>query len=142
MDNYIINIEGLDRSGKDTLVSYIHRQTNFKYVLHPRSVLTNLVYNKMFSRPYVYDLEQYRDQVFVILDTDFEDWIVRCRNTGEKPNEGSATLEDQYHRDSSAFEEQINFLIKEGFKVIRFNTSIQTPYMIAKQVVAYMESLE
>lgn len=45
-----INIEGPDCSGKTTLYSQLHKETNFKYNIQDRSCMSMLVYSKMYER--------------------------------------------------------------------------------------------
>jgi len=45
-----INIEGPDCSGKTTLYSQLHKETNFKYNIQDRSCMSMFVYAKMYGR--------------------------------------------------------------------------------------------
>ena len=45
-----INIEGPDCSGKTTLYSRLHKETNFKYNIQDRSCMSMFVYSKMYKR--------------------------------------------------------------------------------------------
>tara|TARA_B100000085_G_scaffold157135_1_gene142703 strand:+ start:4895 stop:5785 length:891 start_codon:yes stop_codon:yes gene_type:complete len=45
-----INIEGPDCSGKTTLYSRLHKETNFKYNIQDRSCMSMFVYAKMYER--------------------------------------------------------------------------------------------
>ena len=50
MKFFNINIEGPDCSGKTTLYSRLHKETNFKYNIQDRSCMSMFVYAKMYER--------------------------------------------------------------------------------------------
>jgi thymidylate kinase len=50
MKQQIIIFEGVDKSGKTTLLNKFNKETNFKYWVMDRSIISSLVYNELFKR--------------------------------------------------------------------------------------------
>ncbi|HOY90892.1 MAG TPA: hypothetical protein PK891_04175, partial [Bacteroidales bacterium] len=80
---YIIEIEGIDKTGKDLIKAYITQLSNYKYIVQSRGLLSNMVYAEKYSRDYDYTL-MYRP-IVVYLDVDEEDRHVRCLISNEPP---------------------------------------------------------
>lgn len=133
MKRQFIEIDGVDRTGKDTLHKYIEQLSNYKYIITTRGILTQLAYTEKFNRGYEYDLECYKKNfVIVLLSAEPEDLAIRCKMT----NEPDYTIES----DLKLFQEKSEMLEKEyGAIVLRYNTSDTTPYNIAKDIVARLE---
>ena len=127
----MISFEGIDKTGKGTLVNYLKEVGNKKYVLLDRGIVSNIVYAKIFGRDYDYDLDSFRNVTFVHLVADDEDLKIRCKLT----NEPTFNLE----RDKKAFKDQFDKMVKDGFDVMTINTSHFTPYKAAKLIVQHME---
>ena len=49
---YEIEVEGIDKTGKDLLTHYIVLMSKYKYSVNTRGVLTQMVYNEKFNRKY------------------------------------------------------------------------------------------
>ena len=126
---YIIEIEGIDKTGKDLIKAYITQLSNYKYIVQSRGLLSNMVYAEKYSRDYDYTL-MYRP-IVVYLDVDEEDRHVRCLIS----NEPTINAES----DKRLFNKYKKKLIEKGIAVLEFNTTEQTPYSIAKQVLDYIE---
>lgn len=120
--NYLLEIEGIDKSGKDILTTYIHKLSNFKYVINVRGILSNLVYNDKFNRQVEYDV--YYKPIIIYLDVEEDDRLIRCSLTKEP--EIDANL------DRLLFEKYMKILENKGITIFRYNTSKMTPYQIAK----------
>ena len=133
MKRQFIEIDGVDRTGKDTLHKYIEQLSNYKYIINTRGILTQLAYTEKFNRGYEYDLECYKkNYVIVLLSAEPEDLAIRCKMT----NEPDYTIES----DLKLFQEKSEMLENEyGATVLRYNTTDTTPYNIAKDVVARLE---
>lgn len=126
---YIIEIEGIDKTGKDLIKAYITQLSNYKYIVQSRGLLSNMVYAEKYSRDYDYTL-MYRP-IVVYLDVDEEDRHVRCLISNEPPINAES--------DKRLFNKYKKKLIEKGIAVLEFNTTEQTPYSIAKQVLDYIE---
>lgn len=125
-----VEIEGLDKCGKDLIVTYINHLGNFKYVIHARGMLSNMVYNEKFNRNFNYELTY--KPIIVFLDVDEEDRQIRCKITKESPIDAN--------RDKALFEKHLKLLEEKGFRVLRYNTSELTPYQIAKDIIKKLSS--
>lgn len=130
-----IEIDGVDRVGKNTLAPYLTFLSNYRFAIKPRGLLTQLVYSKKFNRYYKYDYDSYKEHtVIVLLYADEEDLKERFWNTNEK--------EINIKYDMIMFENEANMLISKGFKVLKYNTSHITHYDIAKDIIAHIDTWE
>lgn len=132
MKYYNIFIDGIDKSGKDLIAYYVIHLSNFKYIVNGRGILSQLAYVKLYNRNDTYDLTQQKDIINIYLEVDKEDWLLRCKKTNEP------TLD--YEKNIEAFQYAINVLANVT-NIIRFNTSQETPYIIAKHIVDYVDNL-
>lgn len=126
---YIIDIEGIDKTGKDLIRQYITILSNYKYVVRARGILSNMVYAEKYGRDYDYSL-MYRP-IIVYLDADKEDRRVRCILTNEPSINADA--------DKRLFNKYKTKLRESGITIYEFNTTHQTPYQIATQVLELIE---
>lgn len=129
---YKIFIDGIDKSGKDTVCDYITFLGKFKYLNKARGVMTMIVYAKKFNRQFSYDKENLTDEINVLLDVDKEDWDARCKINNE--------AKIDYELDTSLFNDAYNEL-KGKTHLLRFNTSKETAYTIAKKILQYADTL-
>lgn len=132
INNIAIEIEGIDKAGKDTILNNIAIIGNYKYTLNSRGILSQLVYNEKFNRNYDYILT-YKPFI-IFLDVDEQDWITRCKITGEKKID--------YSLDRSIFLKYINILKEKGITIYMYNTSKMTPYQIAIDVLSKLEKVK
>lgn len=130
---YNIYLDGIDKCGKDLINTYINYLANFKYLNKSRGLITMMAYSEKFNRKYDYDLESMKHSVHFLIDVDKDDWAVRCRNT----NEPSIN----YEYDTALFNKAYNKLEEAGYKVYKFNSSVDTPYAIACKIIAILNSL-
>lgn len=128
-----IFLDGIDKTGKDLIRSYIFYLGKGRYICVARGIASMRVYAKLYDRPYEYDDSTQMDVVNVLLSVDKEDWEIRCKAANE-------TLTD-YDREKRLFEEEFIKLEDKGYHVLRFNTSKFTPYAIAKCIIRYMETI-
>lgn len=126
---YIIEIEGIDKTGKDLVKAYITLLSDYKYIVQSRGLLSNMVYAEKYGRDYDYSLI-YRP-IIVYLDVDEEDRRVRCVLTNEPNIDADA--------DKRLFNKYKTKLRKSGITIYEFNTTHQTPYQIATQVLELIE---
>ncbi len=130
INNIPIEIEGVDKSGKDTIGPYITTITNYAYAVNIRGMLTQLVYNDKFNRNHDYRL-LYKPLI-VFLDVDNNDHKIRCTISSEP--------KININKDRQAYYKYIEVLENIGIKVLKFNTSIMTPMEIATEVNEYLKT--
>ena len=128
-----IYLDAIDKAGKNIVGKYIDQLGKHFYTISDRGIISNVTFSRMFNRGYEYDLEQYRDCVFVYLTVDKPDWLIRCKLTNEPKID--------YELNRSQFDQTVKDFKDKDFRVLEFNTSELTPYQVAKQVIAYMENL-
>lgn len=129
-----VQIDGVDKTGKDTLVKYITRMSNHKYVIQARGIVSQIAYSKIYGRNYKYDLRNYENDVIILLTGDIEDLKIRHKIT----NEPKIDIE----RDLKVFGEVAEDLYRKGLTVYQANTSQLTPYEIAQRVIKAVENKE
>lgn len=93
-----------------------------------------VAYSNLNNRGYQYDMSTQKHIVNVLLTADKEDWLIRCKNTGEKIID--------YETHTAEFNKVFNDLQNAGYKVLQYNTSVMTPYQIAKDIVDKVNSIE
>lgn len=130
---YCIEFEGIDKSGKELVGKYVDILGNHKYVLMDRGLMSNITYSRIFHRDFEYDVEQFRNWIFVCLTCDEEDWKIRCKLTNEP--------DIDYEYNVAEFNKTREMFEKNNFKVIYINTSHVTPYDAAKYIISSIETL-
>ena len=133
LKKFCVEFEGVDRSGKELVRKYVDQLGKHKYVLMDRGLLSNIAYAELYDRDdtYEYDLTQFKDWTIVYLEVNEEDWKIRCKLTNEIPIDYKANIE--------VFEKAIKVVEAAGIKVLRYNTSLNTPYIIAKDVLKHLD---
>lgn len=128
-----IEIEGVDKTGKSTLFQYLDTMSNYRYVTHARGLLSYMVYADVYGRDYNYEKEvmDNTNTLVVLLTADIDDLKLRHKITHEPKID--------IERDVEAFEKHAKFLEENGVTVRRYDTSIWTPYNIAKDILAFLE---
>ena len=129
-----IVFDGIDKSGKDLIRSYIFYMTNGKYTVTCRGMMSLIAYSKLYNRGYVYDTEKEKQILTVYITVNKQDWLYRCKATNEHTD---FTYEDH----TAAFEEAYKLYISKGYPIMKFNTSDMTPIQIAQLVVAKIEAM-
>lgn len=130
VNNIAIEIEGMDKVGKDTIAEYIGLLSNYKYTLNVRGILTQLVYNDKFNRNYEYVLPYIPFIIF--LDVDNVDHAIRCKRAHEP------TI--NINKDREVYKAYMNELRKHGVTILEYNTSNMTPYMIADDIIEKLDN--
>lgn len=131
MQYYTVVLDGIDKSGKDLIASYIWRLDKRLNVI-ARGWPSLYAYNKIFDRHTDYALPT-KMALYVHLDVEIADWVIRCETTNEPKID--------FNEHSAVFIEAFNKLIDNGYQTAKFNTSIMTPYQIASNIVARMKIL-
>lgn len=124
-----IDIDGVDRVGKDTLIKYIDLLSNHKYILNGRGLLSQLSYNDIYNRGVDYSnvIKDYKNTLVIYLYADIKDLQIRSKITNEPPRD--------YERDLKYFKDNVKILKYNGIDILEYNTSISTPYTIATDVL-------
>ena len=128
-----IDIEGVDKTGKDTICQYVNILSNYKYIINTRGILSQIVYDELYNRDNDYDRCIYDNDhtLIVYLTGKVEDLDVRFKLTKEP------RIPIQTHLD--VFNKVRNRLRDSGIKVLEYDTSEYTPYTIAKDIIDFME---
>ena len=132
VNNVAIEIEGMDRTGKDTLSKYIGLMANYAYTINVRGILTQIVYNDKFNRNNTYALP-YKPFI-VFLDVNNVDHAVRCSMSKEP--------KINIDKDREVYYKYIDKLKSIGINVLIYNTSEMTPYQIAKDVIEHLSKTD
>lgn len=130
---YQICIDGIDKSGKDTLLSSLDILGEHKYVINSRGLLSNIAYSNIYNRDYKYDLSKYGRVLTIYLTVEHNDWVARCKATKEKD-----MTENDYYLHTKAFDDAVKLMRENGLEVMEYNTSYTTPYEIAIDILNYM----
>jgi len=131
VNNVAIEIEGMDKAGKDMLAKYLGLLGNYAYTINVRGILTQIVYNDKFGRNNTYVLP-YKPFV-VFLDVDNVDHAVRCSISNEP--------KININKDREVYLKYIDELRKHGIIVLQYNTTEMTPYNIAKDVLERLNEI-
>lgn len=128
-----IVLEGIDKTGKDTILRYICELSNYKYLVQSRGILSQIAYSQLYTRDYEYQVkDRYNNVLFVYLTVDREDWNIRCNMTNEPVI--------SYDDNTKVFNDVV-YKYRDYINIIKFDTSKKTPYQIAKKIVEYMNEL-
>lgn len=128
---YKVALDGIDKSGKDTICGYLDYLSGRRLDVKSRGVLSLIAYAKYYNRDYEYQLSE-KDRIIVFIDVDKEDWEIRCKMSNEPKID--------YEKSYECFEYAIQQLKDCHF--LRFNSSKLTPYQIAKSIMSYLDNLE
>ena len=130
---YNVFIDGIDKCGKDIISSYITYLKDFKYLNKSRGIMSMIAYSEKYHRDYDYDLTNEKHTLNVLLDVDYDDWLIRCKIHKE------AAI--NYYEDVAYFDKAYNKLVENNCPVLRFNTSNTTAYQIATSIIEELERL-
>lgn len=134
LQNYHIVLDGIDKAGKDLVRSYIYYLGKQKFICTARGYMSMVAYSNLNNRGYQYDMSTQKSIVNVLLTVDKEDWLIRCKNTGEKVID--------YEKHTSEFHKVFTDLQNAGYEVLLYNTSAMTPYQIAKDIIEKLNEIE
>lgn len=135
-----IELDGIDKCGKDSIRPYVFYLEPGKYLCRARGLISQIAYAKLYKRNIEWDGADYaKNTLFVLLEVDKQDWEIRCKLTNE-PNTGFT-----YEEMTQAFKLAL-YELKERFDVpenhiLVFNTSEYTPYAIADEIKTHLEHL-
>ena len=78
MKYWEIEIDGTDKTGKDTLLQYLCYLSDYKYSINSRGILSQLVYTKKYNRDYNFDLSNFnKNKIIIWLYANEEDLKIR-----------------------------------------------------------------
>jgi len=126
-----IILEGIDKTGKDTILQYIYRFRKGRYAVYQRGNISNTVYAKLFNREKL-DRTLNKNCLYVLLTADIEDLNIRFAMN----NEPAIDKEKHIQEFHDTFYE-----MTEGFHRLEFNTSEYTAFKIAKQIIEYCDNI-
>lgn len=135
-----IELDGIDKCGKDSVRPYVFYLEPGKYLCRARGLISQIAYAKLYKRNIEWDGTDYaKNTLFVLLEVNKHDWEIRCKLTNE-PNTGFT-----YEEMTQAFKLAL-YELKERFDVpenhiLVFNTSEYTPYAIADEIKTHLEYL-
>lgn len=128
-----IQIDGVDKTGKDLILNYVNELSNHKYVIQSRGLISQIAYSKKFKRHYKYSFDDYKNTLFIYLVADPKDLQIRHRLTNEPRIDILSDIE--------LFDNVVNEYSKK-YSIFKFNTSIETPYEIALEIIKLAEQKE
>lgn len=130
---YTVILDGIDKSGKDTIAKYIWRLDK-RLNVFVRGWPSLVVYAKKFNRDCTYELP-YDKALYIHCLVKKEDWKIRC----EIENEDINAVD--YEKDSKSFERAFERLSDCGYYMMAVNTSCMTAYDIAKLIVQRLKEI-
>lgn len=144
-----IEFDGIDKSGKDSIMKQIFSYAPNKYIPKARGLISQLAYTKIFNRDYEYHVSSgYLDNtLFVLLTVDEDDWNVRCDLSHEhenNKNRSDVEADIEWQSNSKEFDAVYEYLkanYSDERHFMKFNTSKMTPIMIIKEVVKRLDEL-
>lgn len=131
MKYYTVVLDGIDKTGKDTIAGYIWRLDKRINIIC-RGWPSLVAYAKKFNRNADYALP-YKDALYVRLNANEEDWNIRCSMTKEPKID--------YSSDNKLFDEAFKILEDNDYHVYAFNTSVFTPYEIASNIIQELKRM-
>lgn len=127
-----IILEGIDKTGKDTIQQYIYRLKKGRYAVYNRGNISNAAYDKIFNRNEYIDRDLPNNFLYILLTVDPDDLKIRFEINNEPE------IDREYH--AKVFYETF-YRLTEGHYRLEFNTSELTAYNIAKQVIEYCDNI-
>jgi hypothetical protein len=130
---YTVVFEGIDRCGKTTMRYFLGKKSNHTLITYDRGIITNIAWNKMLNRDVNYNLDMWKNTLFVHLTVDKEDWEIRCKLTNETPI--------NYEQHTKMYTDAFKWFSDNGFYVLEFNTSHMTHNQISNNILAYLDTI-
>ena len=127
----MISIDGIDKSGKGILFQYLKHMNNYQYALLDRGPISNYMFAKLYNREFNFDLSSFSNVLFVVLSVKYEDWLIRCKMSNEPIID--------YDLHCKLYEKAINDFKDSGCVILQYDTTLQTPFNIAKNVIDFLK---
>lgn len=154
MDFNVFNVEfdGIDKSGKDTLVKEMIKIFPNHCMIKSRGLLSQVAYSQLYNRSwdYLYTEGYIKNTLFIKLDVQHDDWYKRLQETNEienNKNRPDVDFVSDYKRHRDAFENAWvdiqNSDAAKNYKdhFICYDTSTMSAEDIAKSVVDVLKNL-
>ena len=146
-----VEFDGIDKTGKDSIMHQIFAVAPNKYVPKARGLISQVAYADLYKRDAEYLVSDgyIENTLFVLLTVNEDDWNVRCKLTGEhEKNKSRSDMEAAvvYESNMQAFLKAYARLTNKygdryGDHFMIFNTSEMTPFQIITKVVERLEEL-
>lgn len=130
---HTIYLDGIDKTGKDTIAQYVIKLCNYKYIVNCRGIITQIAYNNLYNRDCCYSLDGQQNILNVLLTVDEDDWNIRCKLTNEPKID--------YSTHNKIFQDVYDTLNLQNLPTLSLNTSKMSPYQIALHIVNFMDAL-
>lgn len=130
-----IVIEGIDKTGKDSLLPYLESLGNYYYIINVRGLLSQLAYNDLYHREYEYEIPDLSHILFVLLDSDDKDLDIRFKITNE-PEINRRANREAFNKAASFLENRYNA------NILRINTTEVTPYQASSMILDNIKQME
>ena len=146
-----VEFDGIDKTGKDSIMHQIFAVAPNKYVPKARGLISQVAYADLYKRDAEYLVSDgyIENTLFVLLTVNEDDWNVICKLTGEhEKNKSRSDMEAAvvYESNMEAFLKAYARLTNKygdryGDHFMIFNTSEMTPFQIITKVVERLEEL-
>ena len=135
-----IELDGIDKCGKDSVRPYVSYLEPGKYLCRARGLISQIAYAKLYKRDIEWNGAYYtKNTLFVLLEVNKQDWEIRCKLTNE-PSLGFTYEEMTQAFKLALYELKERFNVPED-RILVLNTSANTPYAIAKEITTHLEYL-
>lgn len=125
---YQIVLDGIDKTGKDLIKSYIYYLGKARYICTARGIISMRAYSRIYNRPYKYSFACQKNIMNVYLTVDKQDWEVRCKASHEPIID--------YDQEIKIFNEEANKVRIQPNSFYRtYNTSEMTPFQVAQDIL-------
>lgn len=127
---FCISVDGMPYSGKTTVCQYLQKFTK-KYMVVDNGLLKSATISRCLYNS-EFDYARCNQTVVVYLLSVKEDWNARCNNS---------QLESQYDQLVEEMNKTAQLFENNGVKILVYNTSKYTPYLIAKDIIKQIDDL-
>lgn len=126
-----VEIEGLDRTGKDTLVGYVDYMSGRMIPVSSRGLMSTIAYAEVFNRFMSAEftnklLEANKETLVVYLTCNRKDLELRHKISHHEPID--------FDKHEKAFTYAKRMILGSDILFYEFNTTEQTPYQIAEMI--------
>ena len=137
---FIVHLDGMDKTGKDTIQDLLVKKTRGKSLIFNRSFISQISYSRIYDRP---DVEEYfwkrfdeaddRDENFIYLYANKDDVAKRFIEHNEK----DMKIED-YEKHKTVFDDVVDESgIGWCMDILSINTSDLSPDETADMIIEY-----
>lgn len=127
---FCISVDGMPYSGKSTICKYLQKFTKKYMVIDSGLIKSATIARCMYNSEF--DYSKCNQTVIVYLLAVKEDWNARCDNP---------QLEQQYDKLVDEMNKTAQLFEDNKVKILIYNTSKYTPYLIAKDILMQLDKL-